>query len=75
MLFCIRKEEGDQSGNGKMNQSQAGKFLQPPMVWNTKAVKIGWQLKWSLNGIQPQRALVLMVQDVTIPDQKVFLVQ
>ncbi|CAK8990693.1 Uncharacterized protein SCF082_LOCUS2343 [Durusdinium trenchii] len=59
----------------KLNQSQAGKFLTPPAAWLTKTTTLGWQLKQSLNGLQPQRALILMVQDVTIPAGKAFLIQ
>ncbi|CAL1166517.1 unnamed protein product [Cladocopium goreaui] len=71
VIFCIQAEDD----KNKVSQSQVGQFLKPPHAWNSKAVKLGWQLKWSLNGMQPSRAVVFVVQDVTIPDQKAFLVQ
>ena len=70
VIFSILPEEN--SGDKSFSQSQAGKCLSPPMVWKGQATTFGWQFKWSLNGIQPQRAIVLMVHDVTIPAGKVF---
>ena len=57
----------------KMSQSQCAKKLAPPVCWNSRVTKLGWQFKWSLNGIQPVRAVVIVTQDVTIPSGKIFV--
>ena len=57
----------------KMSQSQCTKKLAPPVCWNSRVTKLGWQFKWSLNGIQPVRAVVIVTQDVTIPSGKIFV--
>lgn len=71
ILYTILSEDA----NAKLTQSQAGKVLKPATAWNCKAVQLGWQLVWSLNGLQPKRAVVFMTQDVTIPDHKAFVIQ
>ena len=68
MVFTIMEEDV----SSKVTQSQAAKVLSPPICWESKTTKIGWQFKWSLNGIQPQRAIVMVVRDITIPDKHVF---
>ena len=57
VIFSILAEEG---GSPKLTQAQAAKSLSPPICWNSKRTKIAWQMKWSLNGIQPQRAVVVL---------------
>ena len=59
----------------KWTQSQCAKRLTPALKWNTAVCQVGWQLKWSLNGMQPQRPVVLMSQDVTLDNGKVLLLQ
>lgn len=71
MIFSITDEDLGE----KMSQSQFGKMLKPPMVWNTASTQIAWQFKHSLNGIQPSRAIVVMLCDVTIPSGKVFILK
>ena len=69
VIFCPIEEES----NLKWTQSQAGKRLVPPSAWNTACSKLGWQMKWTLNGLQPQRPLAIMTQDVTLPPQKALI--
>lgn len=69
VIFSILAEEG---GSPKLTQAQAAKSLSPPICWNSKCTKIAWQMKWSLNGIQPQRAVVVLSQDITVPNGKAF---
>ena len=63
----------DEEAGAKATQSQAAKLLSPPAVWKSKVTDIGWQFKWSLNGIQPVRAIVLVVHDITIPTGHLFV--
>ncbi|CAK9020636.1 Uncharacterized protein SCF082_LOCUS14989, partial [Durusdinium trenchii] len=70
VVFTILKEDA----NLKYSQSQAGKLLLPALsCWESKACAVGWNFKWSLNGIQPQRAVVMVTQDITIPTNKAFI--
>ena len=55
-----------------MSQSQVGKIMTPVAAWQSKSTTVGWQLRWSLNGIQPQRAVVLVTTDITVPANKAF---
>lgn len=72
VVFTILKEDA----NLKYSQSQAGKLLLPALsCWESKACAAGWNFKWSLNGIQPQRAVVMVTQDITIPTNKAFIFQ
>lgn len=71
IMFYILKEDS----NTKFTQSQVAKLLLPATAWNCKAAKVSWHLKWSLNGLQPQRAVVMMTQDTTIPAGKAFMLQ
>lgn len=71
MIFSISDEDLGE----KVSQSQFGKMLKPPMVWNTASTLISWQFKQSLNGIQPSRAIVMMATEVTVPSGKAFILK
>lgn len=70
MIFSVQEEDLTDS---KPTQVQAAKVLVPPTSWNSKSSAIAWQVKWSLNGLQPQRAVIIMTQDVTIPNGQIFV--
>ena len=73
VIFSVVDED---FGTGtKLTQSQVAKLLPPPLAWKSDATAVAWQLKHSLNGIQPQRAVVVMTQSVTIQDSMVFAFQ
>ena len=57
----------------KWTQSQAAKKLSPPEKWNSTVSRVAWQMKWSINGLQPQRPVVVLVQDVTLEPGKILL--
>ena len=59
----------------KWSQSQVAKQLNPPGKWVSSWTDLGWQMKWSLNGMQPQRPIVLVTQDVTLEAGKALLLQ
>ena len=69
MIFSVTEEDTSQ----KVSQSQAAKVLPPPVCWVSDVTAISWQLRHSLNGIQPTRAVVMMTSDVTIPDGQAFV--
>ncbi|CAK9011673.1 unnamed protein product [Durusdinium trenchii] len=70
VIFSVQEEDLTDS---KPTQVQAAKVLVPPTSWNSKSSAIAWQVKWSLNGLQPQRAVIIMTQDVTIPNGQIFV--
>ena len=64
----------DEDQGVKMSQSQAAKLL-PPKRWMSAATSIAWHLRPTLNGMQPVRPVCVAVQDLTLPDQKVLVLQ
>lgn len=56
----------------KLTQSQIAKTVNPPTAWVGEATVIAWQMKNSLTGIQPVRPVVMVTQDVTIPNGHYF---
>ena len=65
----------DEDPGLKWTQSQAAKKLNPVFHWNTAATSIGWQLKWSLNGMMPQRPVVFVSQPIDLEPGKVFVLK
>ena len=62
----------DEDAATQWNQSQAAKKLAPEF-WRTAVTDIGWQMRWTMMGLQPQRPLVVMSQDVTLEPKQVLL--
>ena len=65
----------DEDSGLKWSQSQVAKKLTPPLHWNTAATSIGWQMKWSLNGMTPQRPVVLVSNQIDLDTDKVFVLK
>lgn len=74
VIFTVLDEDFT-TGSTKLTQSQVAKMMPPPLSWKSDATAVAWQLKHSLNGIQPARAVVVMTQSVTIQDSMVFAIQ
>ena len=62
----------DEDEGVKWTQSNCAKLLFPPICWKSKCTQVGWQFNWSLKGIQPVRAVVMVTADVTVPSGKIF---
>lgn len=70
MIFGI----SDEDAGLKWSQSQAAKKISPKK-WETEVSAVGWQLKWSINGLQPVRPIVIAKQDLTVEAGKALVLQ
>ncbi|CAE7279784.1 unnamed protein product, partial [Symbiodinium sp. CCMP2592] len=64
----------DEEASLKWSQSQAAKKISPKK-WDTEVSAVGWQLKWSINGLQPLRPIVIAKQDLTVEAGKALVLQ
>lgn len=71
MIFTVMDEDSEI----KWSQGQVAKRLSPMAHWNTVATAVGWQLRWSLNGLQPVRPVVFVTHPIDIEAGKFFLLQ
>ena len=71
MIFSVT----DEDDGVKWSQAQAAKKLTPVAHWSTAATSAGWQLRWSLNGMQPVRPVVLVTAPIDLETGKIFALQ
>lgn len=71
MIFSVT----DEDDGVKWSQAQVAKKLTPVAHWGTAATSVGWQLRWSLNGMQPIRPVVLVTAPIDLETGKIFALQ
>ncbi|CAJ1427550.1 unnamed protein product [Effrenium voratum] len=58
-----------------LTQSQVAKLTSGTEVWTSALTSTVWHCKWSLNGLQPIRPVVMLLEDVELENGKILLFQ
>ena len=70
MIFTPLEEDAK-----SLTQSQVAKLTSGTEVWSSALTSTVWHCKWSLNGLQPIRPVVMLLEDVELENGKILLFQ
>lgn len=56
-------------------QSQIAKMVPNVAMWKTSVTNLGWQCKWSMNGLMPTRPIVFITVDLELADGQLLILE